>query len=80
MLQSQKIKCLALSRCPHSDPLLDSGGMFKDYDLHKIMSLSARIEEMPGRAEFKLLAKQVCYGSGQKVNYRKSDFLLPVGK
>ena len=22
MLQSQKIKCLVLSRCPHSDPLL----------------------------------------------------------
>ena len=35
----------------------DSGGMFKDYDLHKVMSLSARIE--------------VCYGSDHKVNYRK---------
>ena len=26
--------------------VLDSGRMFKDYDFHKVMSLSARIEEM----------------------------------
>ena len=26
--------------------VLDSGGTFKDYDLHKVMSLSARFKEM----------------------------------
>ena len=27
-------------------PVLDSGGMFKDYDLHKVGVLSTRIEDM----------------------------------
>ena len=27
-------------------PVLDPGGLFKDYDLHKVASLSTGIEEM----------------------------------
>ena len=38
-------------------PVLDSGGMVKDYDLHKVGVLSTRIEDM------ELLAEQICHGS-----------------
>ena len=36
-------------------PVLDPGGVFKDYDLHKVATLSSGIEDM----ESKLLVKQI---------------------
>jgi len=45
-------------------PVLDSGGMFKDYDLPKVGVLLTRIEDVDGLS----------------LNYRLSKFVMEVAK
>ena len=45
-------------------PVLDSGGMFKDYDLYKVGVLSTRIEDMDALS----------------LNYWLSKFVMEVAK
>ena len=53
----------------------DSGGMFKDYDLHTVMSLSARIEEMDALSLHYWLSKFV-----MEVAKKSGERYPPVGK
>ena len=52
-------------------PVLDSGGMFKCYDLHKFGVLSIRIEDMDALS----LVQQICHGSSEN-NWRKLRYTV----
>ena len=46
-------------------PVLYSGGMFKDYDLHKF-GVAVNSNRRYGCIVFELLAEQICHGSSEK--------------
>ena len=52
-------------------PVLDYRGMFKDYDLLKVLALLIRIEDMEASSLInKLVVKQICHGSSEKSGER----------